>query len=677
MKAKALLTIVLCWTTHAFAGTPLISLTPTVNAPTVIYPGTTAVAHYTVTNNTPKDLTLFFKSVASGISQAYGESGLSPNGLTTCRSTFELARNGGSCDLEVVITADQLNQAVQDGPMMCVGPDQPYPPYCYTPNIPSNKLMVQRSSTIPDNAATLTVTNLPSTLSTGSLATVTVTNNSSTETVNNIVADFSGGALDGKVKVLARNPGGEALCNSVAPGASCTLSMITYNQVAVPTASFTIRGSNSKTTSLSTSISYTAPNPGYNQLLIDTLTNADVWDNTPEIMSANYAFEGIQGIPNGETNVVNAGGAWSIISNTNPTDCYQCFTAAGDTNVPAIAYGYTTYYEDAMPICFSQPLLPSTVNPTDFRLTLNTGKVVTPDVASITPNFYYNERSCVVIFGTFGNRLPRTDPQAIYPTTVSIVAGASEGTQGSPINLTLIGPNNVETSMVGQSYNALQGADPYATGGGPTLLAAKLSVMNAVGQDVPAILSNDQIQPNDGVALYGNNAQYRLRMYTSGGFALGNFTPNPDVAISMMPNQYNIFFRIKVVDPDGNITWLNKAEETYTVNVPGGGTGNITVAGLAALGIKQENYNDSYQCSNNNYIDVILYGDEAAMHEITELDIPSSGVNPETGLPYLALYNPGGPGNNPTPGVLYSTGTVEIKQPVTDAINNPNVVNYP
>ncbi len=36
---------------------------------------------------------------------------------------------------------------------------------------------------------------------------------------------------------------------------------------------------------------------------------------------------------------------------------------------------------------------------------LNTGQVVTPLVASITPNFEYNERSTVVILGYFGNRI--------------------------------------------------------------------------------------------------------------------------------------------------------------------------------------------------------------------------------------------------------------------------------
>lgn len=577
------------------------------------------------------------------------------------------------CLLKLNIIADQLTDIVQDGPEVCQNATSPYPIYCSKPNDANNILQVQRASSIPSSAPTLSLSTNNLSLVTGGLQTITVTNNSTTDTVNNVTADFSGTSLENEIELLTRNPGGENLCTSIAPGGTCTLSLVSYSQVAIPSTNFTISAANSQSVTASASVSYTTPNALYQTLLADQLNTADIWDNTARIMSANYAFEGIQGIPNGEENVINAGGTWNIISNTTPSTCYACFTPAGDTNTQATAFGYTTYYEDALPICFSQPVLPSTVNPSDFRLTLNTGKVVTPDVASLTPNFYFNERSCVVIFGAFGNRIPRNEPGAIYPTTVSIVAGASDGVQGSPINLTLVGPGGVQTSMVGHSYNSLQAADPYSPGGGPGLLAAKISVMNNAGQCTPAAFAN--LTPNDGVALYGSShAQYRLRMFTSGGFALGNFTADPNVAISMMANQYNIFFKVKVVDPNGEVTWLYQDNKTYTVNIPGGGTGNITIAGLAGLGKAGTPFNDAYACTNNNYIDIVLYGDKAAMHEITELDIPSTGINPETGQAYLAVYNPGGPGNNPTSGIFYTYGSVEIKQAVTDAIDNANTV---
>lgn len=87
--------------------------------------------------------------------------------------------------------------------------------------------------------------------------------------------------------------------------------------------------------------------------------------------------------------------------------------------------------------------------------------------------------------------------------------------------------------------------------------------------------------------------------------------------------------------------------------------------------------NDAYVGDNNNYIDVILKGDVAAMRQITYLDIPAGGANPATGTPYLPLYNPGGPGNNPTPGVYYTQPGPSVHMAVTQAIDDANTVTYP
>ena len=77
------------------------------------------------------------------------------------------------------------------------------------------------------------------------------------------------------------------------------------------------------------------------------------------------------------------------------------------------------------------------------------------------------------------------------------------------------------------------------------------------------------------------------------------------------------------------------------------------------------------------YIDVILKGNEAAMRQITYLDIPTEGTNPATGTSYLKLYNPGGPGNHPTPGIYYTNPGPSVHMSVTQAIDNPNTVTYP
>ena len=83
----------------------------------------------------------------------------------------------------------------------------------------------------------------------------------------------------------------------------------------------------------------------------------------------------------------------------------------------ATNYGYPLKYTDGFPIEFSWPVLPSSVAGNDFRVVLNTGQVITPLAASITPNFEYNERSTVVILGYFGNRIAPGQPERFIPSS--------------------------------------------------------------------------------------------------------------------------------------------------------------------------------------------------------------------------------------------------------------------
>jgi hypothetical protein len=384
-----------------------------------------------------------------------------------------------------------------------------------------------------------------------------------------------------------------------------------------------------------------APSISYQSLLQDVLINADLWGTQPEILSANYGFQGIEGVPQGESSVIAAGGAWETI--TTPGASYAAYTTANTPSDVEYGFGYATSYADAMPICFSWPVLPSTVNPADFLLTLNTGKTVQPQVASINPNFLYNKRSCVVIFGKFGNRLAPGTAGAVYPTRLSIV---DKGT-----TLMLVGPTG-PVSAVGLSKSC---GNPYRAGGGPTLIGAKLSVMNDVGQDAPSFFA--QNIPNGGTALYGADAQYRLRIYTTAGIS-------PDGVAAILPTDFSKFFQIQVTE-GGVTTLLTQTNIPYTFSA-----GTITIVGLADLGKYNEPLNDAYVADRDNYLDIILKGDEAAMRLITAVIIPTSGG-------YFPLYNPGGPGNNPTPGVTYTSAGPYTFQPVTIAIDDPQTVNYP
>lgn len=42
------------------------------------------------------------------------------------------------------------------------------------------------------------------------------------------------------------------------------------------------------------------PTPSYVALMQDQMVNADIWDHTPKIFTANYAAEGISGVANGQ-----------------------------------------------------------------------------------------------------------------------------------------------------------------------------------------------------------------------------------------------------------------------------------------------------------------------------------------------------------------------------------------
>ena len=72
-------------------------------------------------------------------------------------------------------------------------------------------------------------------------------------------------------------------------------------------------------------------------------------------------------------------------------------------------------------------------------------------------------------------------------------------------------------------------------------------------------------------------------------------------------------------------------------------------------------------CPRDNQIDIVLAGDDDAVRAITAVEIPSTDG-------YLPLYNPGGPGNDPTPGVRYAAGTPPISHDVWVTLDDPVTV---
>jgi hypothetical protein len=401
--------------------------------------------------------------------------------------------------------------------------------------------------------------------------------------------------------------------------------------------------------------------PTYQVLRQDVIINADIWARKPEMMAAGLGFTTIEGVPNlgtsdvalSKTLAVLAGGTWNNVTCTNgQTPPLSSFTSASTPQGVRATYGQDVYYSDGLPVEFSWPILPSTLDADDFRVNLNNGTSVTPQVTSIWPNYLYNERSVAVLFGHFGNRIPPNEPGAIYPASVQVVQGSS--------TLELVGPGQRIVSAVGMSVKS--GGSPYtepgvppADRGGPALVAAKLSRMSAAGNTAPKIFP--QNLPNDGISLYGKQAKFRLRVYTSGGMTPNGVTP-------LLPTEYDRYFRVIAVTRSGRKIALSKAGKTYYID------GHpLRVVGLADLGVKQATYDACYTELRNNYIDIVLDGSEAAARRITTVEIPSAGR-------YKPLYNPGGPGNSPAPGVHYSAPSPPISQHVIMALRNPMTVTY-
>jgi hypothetical protein len=399
----------------------------------------------------------------------------------------------------------------------------------------------------------------------------------------------------------------------------------------------------------------------YQVLRQDVIINADIWAAKPEMMAAGLGFTNIVGVPNlstsnvplSKTLAVLAGGTWNSVRCTNgQTPPLSSYTSASTPQGVRQYYGENVYYSDGLPVEFSWPILPSTLDADDFKVTLDNGTSVTPQVTSIWPNYLYNERSVAVLFGHFGNRIPPGQPGAIYPVSVQVVQGSS--------TLELVGPGKRIVSAVGMSVKSpgspyTASGVPPADRGGPTLVAAKLSRMSAVGNTAPKIFP--QNLPNDGISLYGKQAKFRLRMYTSGGMTPNGVTP-------LLPTEYGKYFRVVATTSSGRKVALVKAGKTYYID------GHpLRVVGLADLGVKQATYDGCYTELRNNYIDIILDGSIAAARRITTVQIPSAGR-------YKPLYNPGGPGNDPAPGVHYSAPSPPISEPVIDALNNPMTVTY-
>src|SRR5690606_41359868 len=121
------------------------------------------------------------------------------------------------------------------------------------------------------------------------------------------------------------------------------------------------------------------------------------------------------------------------------------------------------------------------------------------------------------------NRLPSDHPDALHPTLVRITDSDSP--------LMFVTPQG----LVSAAGLEVESANPYDAGNGPRLVAANLDVLTTLGEGAPIWLQASAA--NSGTDLFGEEAQFRLRLYTGAGFS-------PDGIRSIVPTEVSRFFRL-------------------------------------------------------------------------------------------------------------------------------------
>ncbi len=385
---------------------------------------------------------------------------------------------------------------------------------------------------------------------------------------------------------------------------------------------------------------------------INLTLSADFYGDQPRIITANYGFDGyisvagLQGTgADAQAAAYQYGVAWELIDPALGASPRAYYSATGASAFQS-TYGFAASQLDTIPVVFSHPVLGDTLNPQDFRILLNTGEIVTPITSSFSPNSEFNERQTVVLSGDWGNRILPGESGSRYPVSVTVVD------DGSPLQLV------TSAGLVSAVGLTVESLNPYVAGNGPRILAAKLNAYSDLGEGNPGWLASSTA--NSGSDLYGEQAKYRLRIYTSAGFS-------SDGISSILPTDFSRFFQLLAKDDRGSDVLITQSGVDYNI----GGFGSVRVVGLADTGLFQSSYDISYVEDHDNQYDIILSGDLAAVERLQSIRMPS-------GEGYSPVYNPGGPGNDPgnNPPVPFTVASSDQTIEITNDFQHSSFVSY-
>lgn len=393
-------------------------------------------------------------------------------------------------------------------------------------------------------------------------------------------------------------------------------------------------------------------------LLMDdvAIIAADLWADEPKILSALPGFDGIIGLDGG-TEAALAGGATFVTDEQREELCGPGFEGPASSAVPfAVGNTYTCENPidamDGFPICFSWPVLPSSINNTYLLYKRSDGEQFNPNCISNTPNFQYNERHCVVIFDYFLNRKLPDEEGYLYMSEIEIVGP-----------LMLVGPDG-PVSMEGTTFTNPRNQSAYDSG--PVFVGARLVPLHDDGEGLPASFvttySTETNIPNSGSVIYESeglpmNQLYRLRTYYSGGMT-------PDGLTGLSPDMFDRYFALDFS------TGQTLATSKMGMMIDGTNT-TVSVLGLADTGIYlEEGYTPCYLDDRDNYIDIIMHVDgDPTVLETTLTSFTAFSQQP-------GLYNPGGPGPFPFEGVRYVAPAPQQTFPIDVDLNRAREVTY-